>query len=142
MGVFLQGGDEFGLRGEMRLFEQAGYPAIEAFDHAVGLRGLGRDQAVLDLVFHSSLVPPYVRKARRVEAALPWLYLKGISTGQMQEALEVLLGPEAKGLSAAVSGRLKRQWEGEHEDWRRQDMCAEKNGAEGDLPTLPRSSRA
>jgi hypothetical protein len=48
-----------------------------------------------------------------VEAALPWLYLKGISTGRMQEALEVLVGPEVKGLSASVMGRLKRQWEAE-----------------------------
>ena len=64
------------------------------------------------VVFRSSLVPPYVRKARRVEAALPWLYLKGIATGQMQEALEVLVGPEAKGLSASVVSRLKREWEG------------------------------
>jgi len=60
------------------------------------------------VVFRSSLVPPYVRKARRVEAALPWLYLKGIATGQMQEALEVLVGPEAKGLSASVMSRLNR----------------------------------
>jgi len=62
------------------------------------------------VVFRSTMVPPYVRKARRVEAALPWLYLKGIATGQMQEALEVLVGPEAKGLSASVIGRLKRTW--------------------------------
>ncbi len=48
------------------------------------------------VVFRSSLVPPYVRKAKRVEAALPWLYLKGIATGQMQEALEVLVGPRQK----------------------------------------------
>jgi len=74
------------------------------------------------VVFRSSLVPPYVRKARRVEAALPWLYLKGISTGQMQEALEVLVGPEAKGLSASVIGRLKREWEAEYADWCRRDM--------------------
>jgi len=69
------------------------------------------------VVFRSSLVPPYVRKARRVEAALPWLYLKGISTGRMQEALEVLIGPEAKGLSSSVIGRLKRKWEAEYADW-------------------------
>ena len=74
------------------------------------------------VVFRSSLVPPYVRKARRVEAALPWLYLKGVSTGQMQEALEVLVGPEAKGLSASVIGRLKREWEAEYADWCRRDM--------------------
>ncbi len=78
------------------------------------------------VVFHSSLVPPYIRKARRVEAALPWLYLKGISTGQMQEALEVLLEPEAKGLSPAVIGRLKRQWEEEYEAWCRQDLSKDR----------------
>ncbi len=66
------------------------------------------------VVFRSSLVPPYVRKARRVEAALPWLYLKGIATGQMQEALEVLVRPEAKGLSASVISRLKKEWEAEN----------------------------
>ncbi len=74
------------------------------------------------VVFHSSLVPPYIRKAKRVAAALPWLYLKGISTGQMQEALEVLLGPEAKGLSPAVIGQLKRQWAQEYEAWCRRDL--------------------
>ena len=74
------------------------------------------------VVFRSSLVPPYVRKARRVEAALPWLYLKGIATGQMEEALEVLVGPEAKGLSASVIGRLKREWEAEYADWCRRDL--------------------
>ncbi len=69
------------------------------------------------VVFRSSLVPPYVRKARRMEAALPWLYLKGVATGQMREALEVLVGPDAKGLSASVIGRLKREWEAEYTDW-------------------------
>jgi len=78
------------------------------------------------VVFRSSLVPPYVRKARRVEAALPWLYLKGIATGQMQEALEVLVGPEAKGLSASVISRLKREWEAEYADWCRRDLSRER----------------
>ena len=45
------------------------------------------------VTFRSSLVPPYVRKTRSLEAALPWLYLKGISTGEMSEALEALVGP-------------------------------------------------
>lgn len=67
--------------------------------------------------FQSSLVPPYIRKTATVEAAIPWLYLKGISTGQMQSALEALVGPEAKGLSANVVGRLKRQWESAYKDW-------------------------
>jgi transposase-like protein len=51
------------------------------------------------VTFRSALVPPYVRKTKSLEAALPWLYLKGISTGEMREALQVLVGPNAKGLS-------------------------------------------
>ncbi len=65
-----------------------------------------RDRSGGEIKFHSSLVPPYVRKAKRVEAALPWLYLRGISTGDMQSASSVLLGDEAKGLSPAVVSRL------------------------------------
>ena len=74
------------------------------------------------VVFRSSLVPPYVRRAKTVDAALPWLYLKGISTGQMAEALTVLVGPEAKGLSAAVVSRLKAQWKGEYDTWCRRRL--------------------
>ena len=69
------------------------------------------------VVFRSSLVPPYVRKAKSVEAALPWLYLRGISTGQMQQALSVLLGEDAAGLSAPVVNRLKTRWQAEHRTW-------------------------
>lgn len=69
------------------------------------------------VVFRSSLVPPYVRRAKTMDAALPWLYLKGISTGQMAEALEVLVGPETKGLSASVVSRLKATWYEEYEAW-------------------------
>ena len=69
--------------------------------------------------FHSALVPPYVRKSASLEAALPWLYLKGISTGEMQPALAVLLGAEAKGLSASTVSRLKQTWRQEYESWRR-----------------------
>ena len=54
-------------------------------------------------------MPPYGRKLPRESAALPWLYLKGISTGDMSEALSVLLGEDAKGLSATVVCRLKTQ---------------------------------
>ena len=50
--------------------------------------------------FRSSLVPPYIRKTATLEVAIPWLYLKGISTGQMQGTLEAIVGLEAKGVSA------------------------------------------
>lgn len=49
------------------------------------------------VTFRSALVPPHVRKTRSLETALPWLYLQGVSSGEMEAALEVLVGPEAKG---------------------------------------------
>jgi transposase-like protein len=70
------------------------------------------------VVFRSSLVPRYVRKAKSVEAAaLPWLYLRGISSGQVKEALSVLVGSEANGLSAPVVSRLQLKWQAEHRTW-------------------------
>ena len=62
------------------------------------------------VMFRSALVPSYVRKTRTLEAALPWLYLKGVSSGEMGAALKFLLGPDAKGLSANTVSRLKRDW--------------------------------
>ena len=78
-----------------------------------------RSRAEAPAVFHSRLVPPYVRRARSVDAVLPWLYLHGVSTGNMQEALAALLGSEAAGLSAAVVARLKGVWMEEYRLWRR-----------------------
>ena len=69
------------------------------------------------VTFRSALVPPYVRKTRTLEAALPWLYLKGVSSGEMGAALEVLVGPEAKGLSASTVSRLKQTWAQEYRQW-------------------------
>jgi len=78
------------------------------------------------VVFRSSLVPPYVRRSRSLEAALPWLSLKGIATGQMKEALEVLVGKEARGLSASVVSRLKQQWQSEYEQWCRRSLAKDR----------------
>ena len=74
------------------------------------------------VTFRSLLVPPYVRKARSVDAALPWLYLKGVSSGEMAAALVELLGPQAKGLSASTVSRLKRGWAAEYEAWRQSPL--------------------
>jgi putative transposase len=76
-----------------------------------------RDRSGSGVKFNSELVPPYVRRSARVAAALPWLYLKGISSGDLGEALEVLLGEGAKGLSPAALGRLKAQWSEEYQGW-------------------------
>jgi putative transposase len=81
-----------------------------------------RSRTEKSAVFHSALVPPYVRRAKSLDAALPWLYLHGVSTGDMREALAALVGPEAKGLSAAVVARLKRRWSQEYRVWRRQKL--------------------
>jgi transposase-like protein len=85
-----------------------------------------RDRSGGGVKFNSSLVPPYVRKAKRIEAALPWLYLHGISTGNMQAALSVLLGDDAKGLSPCVVSRLKAQWAEDYLAWNRRDLSKER----------------
>lgn len=69
------------------------------------------------VTFRSALVPPYVRKTKSLEAALPWLYLKGVSSGEMGEALKVLVGPEATGLSASTVSRLKQVWAEQYRGW-------------------------
>ena len=66
-----------------------------------------RDRSGGGIKFNSKLVPPYLKRTKNVEEFIPWLYLKGISTGEMQPALEALLGEGAKGLSAATVSRLK-----------------------------------
>src|SRR6195952_2897901 len=81
-----------------------------------------RDRSRTGVKFNSDIVPPYVRKSPRVSAALPWLYLRGVSTGDMSEALSVLLGEEAKGLSPNVVSRLKAQWAEEHAIWNQRDL--------------------
>ncbi len=85
-----------------------------------------RDRSQAGACFRSGLVPRYVRRARSVEAALPWLYLKGVSTGNMQEALTVLLGEQARGLSAPVISRLKAGWTKEYEAWRERELGKER----------------
>jgi len=74
--------------------------------------------------FSSKILPPYLRKAQSVEELFPWLYLKGISTGDFQEALTALVGPDCPGLSATTVTRLKSAWEAEYEVWNKRDLSA------------------
>ena len=76
--------------------------------------------------FRSSLVPPYLRKAKSVEDLLPWLYLKGVSTGDFGEALAALSGPDAEGLSSSTITRLKANWWKEYETWRKRDLTGKR----------------
>ena len=73
--------------------------------------------------FTSSILPPYLRKTRSMEQLLPWLYLKGISTGDFAEALQALLGENAKGLSATTITRLKSIWETEYQTFSKRSLA-------------------
>ena len=76
------------------------------------------------ITFTPSILPRYLRKAKSVEELLPWLHLKGVSTGDFTEALEALLGPNAKGLSAKTITRLKADWWKDYERWQKRDLGA------------------
>lgn len=90
------------------------------------VRDRGTNEDGSNIKFRSSLVPPYLRKAKSVEELLPWLYLKGISTGDFSEALAALLGPDAEGLSASTITRLKASWWEEYETWRKRDLSGKR----------------
>ena len=81
-----------------------------------------RDRSKTGVKFNSNLLPPYLKRAKSIEELIPWLYLKGISTGNMQESLTSLLGEQAGGLSANTVSRLKIKWLAEHSEWRQQDL--------------------
>jgi len=90
---------------------------------AVGVRvPKVRDRSGGGVRFNSALLPPYLKRARSIEEPIPWLYLKGVSTGDYQEALSALLGEGAKGLSANTVSRLKQQWLDEHRVWSQRDL--------------------
>lgn len=73
------------------------------------------------VTFSPSIFPGYLRRSQSIDELLPWLYLKGISTGDFQEALQSLLGENAKGLSANVIVGLKEKWSQEYDEWSRPD---------------------
>jgi hypothetical protein len=76
--------------------------------------------------FSSAILPPYARRSKSLEVLIPILYLKGISTGDFEEALVALLGKDAGGLSASTVGRLKEAWSDEHTRWSRRDLSAKR----------------
>ena len=85
-----------------------------------------RDRSNSGVKFNSSILPPYLKRSKSVEELLPWLYLKGISTGGYQEALSSILGKDAPGLSAATISRLKSKWLTEYKDWQHRDLSGKK----------------
>ena len=72
--------------------------------------------------FSSSILPPYLRKTKSMEHLIPWLYLKGVSTGDFTDALSALVGKDAPGLSATTISRLKTVWEQDLKEWQKRDL--------------------
>ena len=72
--------------------------------------------------FTSKILPPYLRKAKTINEFIPILYLRGVSTGDMESTLRALLGENAKGLSAQTVSRLKMRWKSEYESWSKRSL--------------------
>jgi putative transposase len=72
--------------------------------------------------FSSKILPPYLRRTKSIDELIPWLYLRGISTGDFTDALQALLGPHAKGLSATNIVRLKHCWQREWKTWSQRSL--------------------
>jgi putative transposase len=83
-----------------------------------------RDRRPADQVepFSSKILPPYLRKTKSIEELIPWLYLKGVSTGDFGDALKALVGPDCPGLSATTVTRLKAVWEEEFREWNQRSL--------------------
>src|SRR5512135_1634070 len=76
--------------------------------------------------FTPAVRPPYLRRTKSVEELIPWLYLKGISTGDFSEALQAILGPDAPNLSAPTITRLKAAWEDDHRAWSKRSLAGKR----------------
>ena len=81
-----------------------------------------RDRSGNGIKFNSKLVPPYLKRTKKMEAFLPWLYLKGISTGDFKDTLAGLLDDSVQGLSSDTICRLKKEWEKEFTNWQRRKI--------------------
>ncbi len=78
------------------------------------------------LRFESNLLPPYLRRSKNMEELLPWLYLRGISTGDFSDALQALVGADAPGLSATTIVRLKKCWEDDFAVWSKRSLAGKR----------------
>jgi putative transposase len=88
------------------------------------VRDRGKVGAAEKIRFTSSILPKWARRTKSLDALLPILYLRGISTGDFQEALSTLLGKDAPNLSPAVIARLTAEWQADYEAWQKRDLSA------------------
>jgi transposase-like protein len=88
------------------------------------VRDRGPVGAAEKIRFTSSILPKWARRTKSLDALLPILYLRGLSTGDFQEALSALLGKDAPNLSPAVITRLTAEWQADYEAWQKRDLSA------------------
>ena len=74
-------------------------------------------------IFERKILPPYLRRTQSLDEAIPWMYLYGISTNDMSEPLEVLMGPAFKGVSPSTVSRLVEFWQKEYADWNKRSLA-------------------
>ena len=101
---------------------QTGIGPVEV--RAVKIRDRGAVEDADRIRYSSAILPKWARRTRSLDALLPVLYLRGISTGDFQEALAGLLGKDAPNLSPAVISRLTAEWQAEYERWQKRDLSA------------------
>ena len=87
-------------------------------------RGAGVGDGAERIRFTSAILPRWARRTRSLDALLPILYLRGVSTGDFGEALGALLGKDAPNLSPSVIARLRGEWDADHARWQRRDLSA------------------
>ena len=97
---------------------QTGIGPIDVRQPRVHDRRQGEDREQ----FTSKILPPYLPKTKSIEELIPWLYLKGISSGAFNEALASLLGPDCPGLSSSTVTRMAKIWEEEHAEWTKRSL--------------------
>ncbi len=88
------------------------------------VRDRGAGESGERIRFTSAILPRWARRTRSLDALLPTLYLRGISTGDFQEALSALLGKDAPNLSPSVVGRLTAEWQADYDRWQERDLSA------------------
>ena len=101
---------------------QTGIGPIEVSRVKIRDRGPGSDDEKIR--FASAILPRWARRSKSLDALLPALYLRGISTGDFREALTALLGKDAPNLSPSVISRLTAEWKGEYDRWQARDLSA------------------
>jgi len=84
------------------------------------------DRVLKEDRFKSSLIPPYLRRSKKIDDLIPWLYLKGISTGDFTETLQSLLGKDVIGHSPEQIVRLKSVWQTEYDTWNKRDLSGQR----------------